>query len=756
MTADQMLKMSTGFILWGGENYIADSIAKVLLIWLLLLAGTGTLFYLSRRLHQHYAALAAPPPSTPSPSGWRWLPMSLLFALALAIRLFYLGLEPLDSQELSYYIKATASNNILMVIFAPFMASPHPPLFTLLMFLWRLFNDSLFYLRLPAAICGALTAPLLYAWISRRTNHFIAAATGLMLAVSALHTYYSQTIMPYSLLNLLIVAAYYLHHRVLDEPDRHYRNIAYSVVLAAGLLCHFSYFAFIFPLILETLWTFYRSAKTPGDWRRLFKFAHVLTAAVLAFIALSIGLVIYFVAGLKVIMPIVKGMDLYFPYASVGEGLLHFVKELLHFFEYGFGCTFGSRAVVWRDLLYAPFALLGLLWWHRSHRGLLWHVQLPVLAGLGFFVANGLLTVVQNHFFYFAMRRFMPLLPFLYFLLAYGLWIPTQLPVIRARRVFTYALAGSVLLSVISWQSLDLTQSLLTMERSDTDNAVAYLKRNLEDGDAGAVGPYAFFESMFNYAFRRHQRDWVMTLGPGRWRRHSTWKDSQAVSAHLLYPLHNVYLPWNEVLANVYLKRIWLMTVEETPYGWRELLGSGTITPEPLYRAGCTLTDQVNFQLVTISRFTPPPHRHWVDSIIFGANDFAQARGFLPSEQVRTVKRLIVHDASVKFAEAETIAALTLDIEKFKFSRQLELILELSTSQGHSTLTMHTQPGTAHLHIPIHNLPAAPGDELTVSFKFDEENRDLFPDCLTDEGFVCGLYLYKMEVERKDKPAASK
>jgi len=218
--------------------------------------------------------------------------------------------------------------------------------------------------------------------------------------------------------------------------------------------------------------------------------------------------------------------------------------------------------------------------------------------------------------------------------------------------------------------------------------------------------------------------------------------------------LHNVYLPWNEVLANVYLKRIWLMTVKETPYGWRELLGPGTINPEPLYQAGCSLIDQVNFQLVTISLFTPPPHQIWSDSIIFGANDFAQARGFLPSEQVRTIKRLIVHDASVKFAEADTIAAFSMDIEKYRFTRQLELTLDLSTPQGHATLKMQTQPGISHLYIPMPDLPAAPGDELTITFQFGDEHRDLFPDCLTDEGLVCGLYIYKLEVERKEKPAA--
>ena len=380
------------------------------------------------------------------------------------------------------------------------------------------------------------------------------------------------------------------------------------------------------------------------------------------------------------------------------------------------------------------------------------HMQWPLFTGMSFYLANGLITIFLHQYFYFAMRRFIPLLPFLYFLLAYGLWTLTQLLASRARRLFTYALAGGAFLTVISWQAVDLTQTLLVAEKADTENAVAYLKRNLREGDAIAVGPYSFFESMFNFSFKRNQPNWMTTLGPGHWRHHMLWKDNKPEYVNLFYPLHNTYRSWDELLENVFLQRVWLVTIEETPYGWRELLGCGSVTAEPFYRAGFSLADQVNYQLVTVSRFQPSPRQARLDAIQFGANDYAQARGFLPTEQIRCNKRLIVHNASVVFAEAANVDAFTLEIERYAYNRDLDLIIELSTPRGKSTLQLHTQPGISHLYLPVKTLPAEPGDDLTITFQFDEEHRDLFPECVTEDELICGIYIYNISVKRKTQP----
>jgi hypothetical protein len=207
-------------------------------------------------------------------SARHWPVILLITLLALGIRMAGLGSKGLWIDEAdSVYFASQSFSDILYRL-----CDPHPPGYYILLSGFLSLGRSEFWVRLPSAIAGTLSIPLLYAlsrelaavlarWLDRRTG--ILAC--LLLAVAPLHVWYAQEARAYALTTTLGVCAAYFALRV----ARHVRagdTLGYVFVSAA---CLYSDQSSLLPLLLANLlwvglWIWNRSQGTKsGAWELL-------------------------------------------------------------------------------------------------------------------------------------------------------------------------------------------------------------------------------------------------------------------------------------------------------------------------------------------------------------------------------------------------------------------------------------------------------------------------------------------------------
>jgi len=114
----------------------------------------------------------------------------------------------------------------------------HPPLYFLVLHVWRMAGESTFFLRLFSVLVGALTIPAVYLLGRRLFNHQVAMISSLLMALAPLHIDYSQIVRGYSLFILLTVLSFFFLLRAVDRNTPHSWAV-YGVCALAGLLTHY-------------------------------------------------------------------------------------------------------------------------------------------------------------------------------------------------------------------------------------------------------------------------------------------------------------------------------------------------------------------------------------------------------------------------------------------------------------------------------------------------------------------------------------
>jgi mannosyltransferase len=189
-----------------------------------------------------------------------WWPLLALTLLAAVLRFATLG------EQSFWYDEAFTPVHVLHSgIGATWRAYLHsentPPLWYALAWIdVRIFGDGAIALRLPSAIAGVLTVPVVWALslelagrpiedrpASGRRAAFVAAA---IVAVNPLFVWYSQEARAYALFVLFAALAMLCFVRLLNEPTRG-RAVAFALSGALALLSH--YFA-VFLLVPMALW----------------------------------------------------------------------------------------------------------------------------------------------------------------------------------------------------------------------------------------------------------------------------------------------------------------------------------------------------------------------------------------------------------------------------------------------------------------------------------------------------------------------
>jgi 4-amino-4-deoxy-L-arabinose transferase-like glycosyltransferase len=161
--------------------------------------------------------------------------LAAVILLAASLRLLHLGTESLWIDEAFTVHNARLAFTEL----AGFSARDiHPPLYSFFMWAWvRVFGDSEFSIRLPAAIFGTLTVPLAAAITRRLYGSRAALAAAFVVAINVFFVHYSQEARSYALVGFLCAAstlAYLAGHERWSTP----RVTLYLVATVALVYTH--------------------------------------------------------------------------------------------------------------------------------------------------------------------------------------------------------------------------------------------------------------------------------------------------------------------------------------------------------------------------------------------------------------------------------------------------------------------------------------------------------------------------------------
>lgn len=181
--------------------------------------------------------------------------MLLLAVIAAGsfLRLVGLGHESLWNDELSSWYRSSFPS-IRQVVDLGVKPDVHPPGYQVLLFCsMRVTGDSETALRLPSAIAGILTIPVLFL-IGRK---LFGASTGLLgsalLAVSPSHIWLSQEARPYALLILLVCLSVLLLIRLLARVQKGERAspAEFSAFVLLGILLEYTHYFGLLVFLLE-------------------------------------------------------------------------------------------------------------------------------------------------------------------------------------------------------------------------------------------------------------------------------------------------------------------------------------------------------------------------------------------------------------------------------------------------------------------------------------------------------------------------
>ncbi len=196
-----------------------------------------------RRRERWLSAERSAPPETTS---WTTtlVPVLIVVALGAFLRLYRIGAQPLWVDEASSLRFARGSLAQLWS-WSAIVDPGNPPLYYSLLHGWVGLGDSETSLRLPSALFGVLTIPLVYLLGRTIRDHRLGIVAGFLFAISPFQVWYSQEARGYSLLTFGATSAMLGIASLLRHPERSGRVrssawawLAYVLGTTVALLAH--------------------------------------------------------------------------------------------------------------------------------------------------------------------------------------------------------------------------------------------------------------------------------------------------------------------------------------------------------------------------------------------------------------------------------------------------------------------------------------------------------------------------------------
>lgn len=387
-----------------------------------------------------------------------------LLVLALALRLNNLTRNSLWLDETTDIITTTELPSLLDAFTYHQFWSQHPPLFFPSLYLWtKTFGLGEFAVRMFSVVMGLATLGVVYFIARRWINQQTAFLSGLLLAVSPLHLFWSQSIRPYAGFTLLVTISMALLLFTCEKPHQNWRWIPYGISLVLLIYNEYLSFHLIFAQLVFLLLIFYR------DWRVLVRIGLTFAVAGLAFIP-QLG---YFLEQAKL------GNASYL--TSKGPGQLVDTVEVFASWFIPYSLVFAMGAV------FFPMYLLGLIW--------LWQNQRKLAILLACWSMLPMCTAWVSSFLRpnFISRYFVFCVPAFVLVVAVGMWS------LRSKwRFAPYTLAAlAIALNIASY--VNYTDNY---HYQDWRGLVNYIAANRQEGDSILlINAWGYTYRPFNYYY---------------------------------------------------------------------------------------------------------------------------------------------------------------------------------------------------------------------------------------------------------------
>jgi hypothetical protein len=157
--------------------------------------------------------------------------------VAAALRFAHIGAQSVWIDE--YLTLEVATPKPGYPIWQLLLHNIHGPLHTFVVFLFKSVSDNDGWLRVPSAVAGTATVPLLFAWMRTRFGVRAALWGATLLATNPLHIHYSQEIRNYAFAVAFVMAGAVCADRWLARGGKS-RAVAFAALVAASVLSNFS------------------------------------------------------------------------------------------------------------------------------------------------------------------------------------------------------------------------------------------------------------------------------------------------------------------------------------------------------------------------------------------------------------------------------------------------------------------------------------------------------------------------------------
>jgi 4-amino-4-deoxy-L-arabinose transferase-like glycosyltransferase len=194
-----------------------------------------------------------------NPRQWWVITSGGILLLALTLRLWGLGNESAWIDE-AYSINL-AKHSVLEILQGT-AADQHPPLYYLLLHYWLLFGSSVGYARVLSLVIGIIHIGQILQFGRKLAGDWLALGTGLLLAISPMHVWYSQEVRMYILLALLTTASTSELWNCLHGKN-HW--LLYAIYSTLAIYTHyFAIFVFGAYALLVLAWAWMKREKKGG------------------------------------------------------------------------------------------------------------------------------------------------------------------------------------------------------------------------------------------------------------------------------------------------------------------------------------------------------------------------------------------------------------------------------------------------------------------------------------------------------------
>lgn len=156
--------------------------------------------------------------------------------LGLALRLFRLGHQSLSVDEVGTFYSSVGS---LYDVLTQTEVNTHiPPFYNVLAKGTLVFGSGEAWLRLPSAVAGILSIPILFLVVRAWAGTRLAVASALLVAVSPFHIWYSQEARSYALFLLLALLSVWCFQQIREKPRHVGWNAGFVGATAAAFYTH--------------------------------------------------------------------------------------------------------------------------------------------------------------------------------------------------------------------------------------------------------------------------------------------------------------------------------------------------------------------------------------------------------------------------------------------------------------------------------------------------------------------------------------